>query len=96
VKNIRQDFKKNLFKISFASMPSNTNNDAFEIVKQNDDYSLVVKITQGHSPNDVLRYFLQSDASIIGFNELLPSLNDIFIQLVEGTPAARQFQNITA
>ena len=30
------------------------------------------------------------------FNELLPSLNDIFIQLVEGTPAARQFQNVPA
>ena len=77
-------------------MPANTNNDAFEIVKQNDDYSLIVKITDGHSPNDVLRYFIQSDAPILGFNEILPSLNDIFIQLVEDTPASRQFQNITA
>src|SRR5215216_3890417 len=65
-------------------------------VKQNDDYSLIVKITDGHSPNDVLRYFIQSDAPILGFNEILPSLNDIFIQLVEDTPASRQFQNITA
>src|SRR5215212_3717808 len=60
VKNIKQQFKQNLFKIGFSSMPANTNNDAFEIVKQNDDYSLIVKITDGHSPNDVLRYFIQS------------------------------------
>ena len=96
VKTVKQEFKKNEFRISFDSMPPNVNNDTFEIVKQNDDYSLIVKIREGSSPNDVLRYFLQSNASIIGFNELLPSLNDIFIQLVEGTPAARQFQTVTA
>src|SRR5215218_4262317 len=49
VKNVKQQFKQNLFKISFASMPANTNNDAFEIVKQNDDYSLIVKITENYS-----------------------------------------------
>ncbi|HWJ92773.1 MAG TPA: ATP-binding cassette domain-containing protein [Flavisolibacter sp.] len=96
VKNVKQQFKQNLFKIGFASMPPHTNNDAFEIVRQNDDYSLIVRISQGRSPNDVLRYFLQSNADIISFQEILPSLSDIFIQLVEGTPAARQFQSVTA
>jgi ABC-2 type transport system ATP-binding protein len=96
VKGVKQQFKKNLFRIGFAAMPPNTNNDAFEIVKHNDDYSLVVKIKEGYSPNDLLRYFLQSDAQINYFQEILPSLNDIFIQLVEGTPTARQFQTITA
>jgi ABC-2 type transport system ATP-binding protein len=96
VKNVKQQFKQNLFRIGFNSMPANTNNNAFTIVKQNEDYSLIVKISEGYSPNDILRYFLQSDASINSFNELLPSLNDIFIQLVEGTPSARQFQNLTA
>ncbi|MFL5811781.1 MAG: ABC transporter ATP-binding protein [Flavisolibacter sp.] len=96
VKNVKQQFKQNLFRVGFSSMPANTNNDTFEIVKQNEDYSFIVKITDGHSPNDVLRYFLQSDASIVAFNEILPSLNEIFIQLVEGTPTARQFQTVTA
>jgi ABC-2 type transport system ATP-binding protein len=71
-------------------------NNAFDVVRHNDDYSLIVKITEGHTPNDVLRYFLQSDAHITSFQEILPTLNDIFIQLVEGTPAARQFQAVTA
>jgi ABC-2 type transport system ATP-binding protein len=96
VKEVKQRFKENLFKISFDAMPLNVNNNSFTIVRQNDDYSLVVKIDEAHSPNDVLRYFLQSNANIRSFNEILPSLNDIFIRVVEDTPASRQFQNLTA
>jgi ABC-2 type transport system ATP-binding protein len=96
VKDVKQQFKENLYRISFDAMPLNTNNDAFTIVKQNEDYSLVVKINDGHTPNDILRYFLQSNAGIHSFNEILPSLNEIFIRLVEDTPATRQFQNLTA
>ncbi len=96
VKEVKQQYKQNLFRISFSAMPINTSNNSFTIVKENEDYSFVVKINEGYSPNDVLKYFLQSNATILGFNEILPSLNDIFIQLVEGTPATRQFQDVTA
>jgi ABC-2 type transport system ATP-binding protein len=96
VKEVKQRFKENLFGISFDTMPLNTNNDSFTIVRQNEDYSLVVKINEGYTPNDVLRYFLQSNANIYSFHEILPSLNEIFISLVEGTPATRQFQTVTA
>src|SRR5215203_6408115 len=93
VKNVKQDFKKNLFHIGFISEPGSNYNNAFEIVKQNDDHSLTVKIHEGFSPNDVLHFYLQQQNAIISFNELLPSLNDIFIQLIEGTAASRQFQS---
>lgn len=96
VKNVKQEFKQNLFRVGFSTMPLHINNSAFTIIKHNDDYSLVVKINEGFVPNDVLRYFLQSDAEIVSFNEVLPSLNEIFIELVEGTPTARQFQTLTA
>jgi ABC-2 type transport system ATP-binding protein len=43
-----------------------------------------------------LRYYLQQNESINSFHEILPSLNEIFIQLVEGTPASRPFQTVTA
>src|SRR5215217_4715678 len=81
VKNVKQQFKKNLFHIGFASEPANAFNNSFEIVKHNDDRSLTVKINEGYSPNDVLSYYLQQNIAIISFNEILPSLNDIFIQL---------------
>jgi ABC-2 type transport system ATP-binding protein len=96
VKNVKQDFKQNLFRIGFSALPATLQNSAFDIIKQNDEHSLIVKIKEGYTPNDVLSFFLQSNASIISFNEILPSLNDIFIQLVEETPASRQFQTVTA
>jgi ABC-2 type transport system ATP-binding protein len=55
---------------------------------------LIVKIREGYKPNDVLRYFIERESGIMSFTEILPSLNDIFIRLVEGTPLARQFQPI--
>jgi ABC-2 type transport system ATP-binding protein len=96
VKGVKQRFKKNIFKIGFETPPAIASNHAFEIVQQNEDHSLIVKIREQYSPNDVLRYYLDQNASITSFQEILPSLNDIFIQLVEGTPAARQFQTVTA
>jgi ABC-2 type transport system ATP-binding protein len=96
VKQIRQDFKKNLFHVGFSKMPPNIQGPAFDVISQNEDQSLTVRIREGSSPNDVLQYFIQTGAGILSFHEILPSLNDIFIQLVEGSPAARQFQNITA
>jgi ABC-2 type transport system ATP-binding protein len=96
VKKVRQDFKQNLFRIGFSSRPVTSNSQTFEIVRQNDDFSHIVKINAGYSPNDVLRDYLQANAEINSFQEILPTLNDIFIQLVEGTPTARQFQKTTA
>jgi ABC-2 type transport system ATP-binding protein len=96
VRDVKQQYKQNLFRIAFYEPPVTTPANAFEIVEEGKDNTLTVKISNAHTPNDVLRHFLQQDAPIHSFNELLPSLNDIFIQLVEGTPAARKFQNISA
>lgn len=96
VKTIKQNYKQNLFKVSFNTAPDGINNASFEVVKKNEDESLIIKINKGYQPNDVLSSLVNNKAQILSFNELLPSLNDIFIQLVEGTPAARQFQTVTA
>lgn len=96
VKNVKQQFKENLFKIGFDNQPQSSANHAFSIIKQNTDASVIVKINEGYAPNDVLRYYLQQNESINSFHEILPSLNEIFIQLVEGTPASRPFQTVTA
>ena len=96
VKGVKQSFKKHLFKISFESAPPQSFNPAFEVVEQSNDHALTVKINEGFTSNHVLHHFLQQGTEITAFNELLPSLNEIFIQLVEGTPAARQFQNLVS
>ncbi len=54
-------------------------NDVFEIVSSKENF-LTVKIHDGHTPADVLQQFLNQKSSIISFNEILPSINDIFIK----------------
>ena len=94
VKEVKNNFKENLFSIGFETIPSVNGNAPFEMAGTK-DHSFVVKIKEGNKPNDVLNYFLQQGASIISFNEILPSLNDIFIKLVEGTSLSRQFEPVT-
>jgi ABC-2 type transport system ATP-binding protein len=96
VKEVKQQFKQNLFKIGLDSNTSPGNSNVFEVIKENEDHSLIVKIQQGYTPNDVLLHYINQNIAIHSFQEILPSLNEIFIQLVEGTPAARQFQQIPA
>ena len=93
VAKVKQDFKENLFSIGADQMPAVNGETPFDIVGTKAEKS-VVRIKEGNNSNDVLQYLLQNGAQINSFNEILPSLNDIFIKLVEGTPTARQFQKV--
>ena len=96
VRGVKNQFKENLFSVGFGQTPGALNgNPPFEMVGTKDN-GFVVKIKEGYTPNDVLSYFLRQEASILSFNEILPSISDIFIKLVEGTPLTRQFQAINA
>lgn len=95
VTSVKQQFKENIFSISLDSNPGGIGNQAFEVIQEK-GHQLILKINEGYTPNDVLHYFLQQPVGIKSFHEILPSLSDIFIKLVEGTPLARQFQTATA
>jgi ABC-2 type transport system ATP-binding protein len=93
VKQIKQDCKENHYRIGFEQLPATINNISFDVIKQEDE-TLIVKIKNGFNPSAVLQEFLQQNAGIISFNEILPSLNDIFIKKVEDTKVTRQFQEV--
>ena len=95
VKKIKQDFKENLFSIGFDEVPSLDGNMIFDLIGKKDN-AYVVKIREGNNPTDVLKYFINQNAQVNSFNEILPSLNDIFINLVEGTPVSRKFIKVEA
>ena len=91
VRQVKQDFKENLYSISFSTLPSlNGTTMPFDVLGEKEN-SYIVRIHPDSAPNDVLKYFLQQNANIQSFNEILPSLNEIFIKLVEGTSVSRQF-----
>lgn len=95
VSGVKQQFKENIFAIGLDTIPAEMNTPVFDVIKKQKD-QLVIGIKEGYKPNDVLLYFLQQQIGINAFHEILPSLNDIFIKLVHGTPLARQFQTVTA
>ncbi|MGI9138669.1 MAG: ABC transporter ATP-binding protein [Sediminibacterium sp.] len=93
VSEIKQQFKENIFLIQTNKIAIINDNPIFTTVS-NENNKILVKINEGFQSNDVLKYLLQENINIISYNELLPSLNDIFIKLVENTHAtARAFQN---
>jgi ABC-2 type transport system ATP-binding protein len=92
VSNVKQDFKENLYRITASPLPVYPN-EIFETLSKNEQ-SLTIRIKEGYGPNDVLQYFINQRSNISAFTELLPSLNEIFIKLVEGTSLSRQFQPI--
>jgi ABC-2 type transport system ATP-binding protein len=94
VTGVKQQFKENMFTIGLDNIPEAINSPAFEVIN-NKGHQLILKIHEGYKPNDVLHYFLQQQADINSFHEILPSLSEIFIKLVEGTPLTRQFQTVT-
>jgi ABC-2 type transport system ATP-binding protein len=96
VQQIKNDFKQNIFSIQLSGVPSQIENAAFEIIDQKAN-RLTVKIKDDFKSNDVLKYFINQQINVEAFNEILPSLNDIFISLVEGTKATtRSFQKVEA
>jgi ABC-2 type transport system ATP-binding protein len=94
VHQVKQDFKEHQFKIGARTLPEHLLTPAFEVKKHTED-EVWVKLNEGVENNDVLRHFMAQGVQINSFNEVLPSLNEIFIKLVEGTPTSRAFEERT-
>lgn len=80
VDDIKQEFKENKYKISFeGDIPEFEN---YNVIERNGN-SVIVKLRGDQEGNELVRYAVQSGIHITAFNELLPSLNQIFIKKVE-------------
>lgn len=93
VGKVKQEFKENLFRLTAHPLPEDIPSTLYDLLLRKEN-SITLRIREGHTPNEVLEYFISRKSNISDFRELLPSLNDIFIRLVEGTSVSRQFQNI--
>jgi ABC-2 type transport system ATP-binding protein len=93
VAEIKNQFKQNVYRLGATTAAHNLMTYIFEVIKHQPN-ELLLKLLHDSTPNDVLKFFIGQDIPVQSFNEVLPSLNEIFIQLVEGTPDARQFQTI--
>jgi ABC-2 type transport system ATP-binding protein len=97
VSDIKQQFKEYIFAIETSQPSLIKDNALFSIIDKADKNpnKVLVKLSNAVASNEVLKYLIEQQIPIISYNEVLPSLNDIFIKLVEDTHAkARAFQNI--
>lgn len=81
VKEIKQQFKENLYRFEFENGVPRTLPESVTIVQETPQY-LTVRLGEGGNASDLLRYFLDNGAQISAFREILPTLNEIFIRKV--------------
>ena len=90
VKQVKDNFKENIFKVGFEKMPQSFSSSSFDVVNSKEN-SFNVKIKDGNKPANVLQEFLNQQAEIVSFNEVLPSLNDIFIKVAGKNQESQNF-----
>lgn len=82
VSQIKEDNKENLYRIGFRGrLKSDLESKNFDVVLDTED-ELIIKILNGENPNQLLKMLLDSGVEISSYNEVLPSLNQIFIKQV--------------
>jgi ABC-2 type transport system ATP-binding protein len=85
VKDIKNQYRNNTYRISFSGKLDHQENQFFNINNEKVDDGithLTIQINAGHSVNDLLQY-LMPQVQISELMEIIPSMNDIFIQNVK-------------
>jgi ABC-2 type transport system ATP-binding protein len=82
VQEVRNRFKENLFRVEFVGeLPENLANIATIMAQKNREVTL--RLHENVASNAILTTFLQNNCIIISFQEILPTLNEIFIKQVQ-------------
>lgn len=88
IDEVKERFKSNTFEITYKGEPANLQEKLgshFDILNHDTDShlkQLKVKFLNGNSNNDLLK-ILMNQFEIVSFKETIPSMNDVFIRVVE-------------
>lgn len=82
VGEIKNQFKENLFSLDYeGELPEGI--DQFGKILETKNHSLLIQLPEASRSNEMLQFFLQKGVFVKNFNEILPTLNQIFIRQVE-------------
>ena len=81
VEEIKHGFKENLYKIEFSGNIG-SEFSGFNVIDQSNN-SVTIKLDPEIDGNELIKHAVGTGIHIESFNEILPSLNDIFIRQVE-------------
>ena len=86
INEVRRRFKQHLFHVSVEeNMDTSDFPSDFQIVKRQsvgNETSLNIQLLNGISSNNLLQYLIEKQHTITAFNEILPSMNEVFIKAV--------------
>jgi ABC-2 type transport system ATP-binding protein len=83
IKELKQRFRENKFHIAFNGDIREGLLDNLNVVAQSAG-EITVRFSEEHKGNSLLRLFVEHGVEVSSFNEVLPSINEIFIRQVEG------------
>ncbi len=82
VREVKHQFKRNLYRLDYEGELPAMVRAAFPPVEEKRQYVLF-QLQEGQSANVLLQKLIQAGVEVHAFNEILPSLNEIFIRQVE-------------
>jgi len=87
VTDVKEQFKENMFKIEYsgelpASLSATDAADGTFEIRSTTPSELKVKVHETGDSNEILRHLIQKGVHIRSFNEILPTINEIFIKRV--------------
>jgi len=87
IDDIRNQYKSNIYEVSFHGEPeklASSLNEHYELTEQkkvNGKHAVRIKLLHETNENELLSLIIPS-VEILSFNEVMPSMNDIFIKVV--------------
>lgn len=82
IQDIRNKYKKNNFEIKTEAPVEQISEIPGTIIEQQGN-TITIHMEDDNGSNELIKYFLKQGHRIMSFKEILPSLNEIFIQTVE-------------
>lgn len=83
VKEIKNKYKEHLYNIKYVG-ELKPGIEAFGKIREQENNNLTIHCDSAQQANDSLKWMIQSGIQITSFNEILPTISDIFIRKVEG------------
>ncbi len=80
---IKNTYKENLYHVEHMGELNGFAEGPFKIMNRNEN-DLIFNLKPEQQPNELLKYLIDSGVQVHEFNEILPSINEIFIKEVGG------------
>lgn len=81
VKDIKNDFKENIYHIDYeGTLPDDISK--YATILDKNEHRISLKLIDGIPSDKLLQHLIQHGVHLVAFNELLPSINEIFIKIV--------------